>query len=271
MKRLFFILVTFLTLISCATVPITGRQQLSLVSQNTLNEMSLKSYGEFLSQHKVVKDTEQAHMVKRVGKDIQRAVEQYFAENNLSAHLKGYKWEFNLVDENTVNAWCMPGGKVVIYTGILPVTKDEPGLAVVMGHEIAHAVANHGNERMSQGLLINMGGMALSTALSKSPQQTQNLFSSMYGIGSQVGLMLPHSRLQESEADHLGIIFTAMAGYDPHSALEFWTRMARLKEDSGSTPPQFLSTHPSDTTRINKLKELIPEAMEYYRKQEKDK
>ena len=264
MKRLFFTLFIFLALISCATVPITGRQQLSLVSQNSLNAMSFKSYGEFLSQHKVIKDTEQAHMVERVGKDIQRAVEKYFAENNLSASLKGYEWEFNLVDENTVNAWCMPGGKVVVYTGILPITKDEPGLAVVMGHEIAHAVANHGNERMSQSLLLNMGGMALATALSKKPQETQNIFSALYGVGSHVGLMLPHSRLQESEADHLGIIFTAMAGYDPYSALEFWTRMARLKEDSGSTPPQFLSTHPSDTTRINKIKELLPEAMKYY-------
>jgi predicted Zn-dependent protease len=137
MKRLFFTLVTFLTLISCATVPITGRQQLSLVSQDSLNAMSFESYDEFLSQHRIIKNTAQAHMVEQVGKNIQRAVEQYFAENNLSAHLKGYEWEFNLVDENTVNAWCMPGGKVVIYTGILPVTKDEPGLAVVMGHEIA--------------------------------------------------------------------------------------------------------------------------------------
>ena len=265
-KCLLFMLYAFFLLISCSTVPITGRQQLNLVSSHELNAVSFKSYNDFLSQHKVIGSTEQAQIVKRVGRRIQTAVEQYFAENNSSARLEGYEWEFNLVDDATINAWCMPGGKVVVYTGILPIVKDEPGLAVVMGHEIAHAVANHGNERMSQSLLLNMGGVALVTALSAKPQETKNLFLTIYGLGSQVGLVLPYSRVQESEADHLGLIFMAMAGYDPNNALEFMQRMENSAK--GSATPQFLSTHPSDQTRIDNIKKLIPEAMKYYRKQQ---
>jgi predicted Zn-dependent protease len=265
MKRKFIFLFCLLFfLVSCATVPVTGRRQLSLISTNEINSMSFKAYGDFLSKHRVINDTKQAQIVKRVGLRIQGSVEQYFAEQNLSEHLKGYNWEFNLVDESTVNAWCMPGGKVVIYTGILPVTKDETGLAVVMGHEIAHALANHGKERMSQGLIVQFGGIALSQALKNKPQKTQNLFLGAYGLGSQVGVLLPYSRLHESEADHLGLIFMAMAGYDPREAVDFWKRMADLKE--GQSPPGFLSTHPSDEARINNLKELLPEALKYYRK-----
>jgi len=199
-----------------------------------------------------------------VGKRIQRGVENYCAAQKLSSRLEGYQWEFNLIEDATVNAWCMPGGKVVVYTGILPITKDDAGLATVIGHEVAHAVANHGNERMSQSLLVNMGGITLATALSTQPLATQNLFSGLYGIGSQVGLMLPYSRLHESEADHLGLIFMAMAGYDPNSAIAF---MERLKaSDKTASPPPFLSTHPADATRINAMKQVIPEALQYYRK-----
>ncbi len=251
-----------LVCIACQTVPVTGRRQLQLVSNQELNTMSFKSYNEFLSQHKVVNDSAEAQMVKSVGLRIQVAVEKYFADKNVSSHLGGYAWEFNLVDDDTVNAWCMPGGKVVVYTGILPITENETGLAVVMGHEIAHAVANHGNERMSQGLVLQMGGAALATALKNRPQQTQNLFLSAYGLGSQVGVLLPYSRMHESEADRLGLIFMAMAGYDPHAAVEFWQRMADQKK--GAAVPEMLSTHPSDTTRIDNLKQLIPEAMSYY-------
>jgi predicted Zn-dependent protease len=251
-------------LLACSTVPITGRQQLSLVSSGTLNSMSFQQYREFLSRHKVVKGTADAAMVGKVGRRIQEAVEGYCRAHNLSSRLEGYQWEFNLIDDPEVNAWCMPGGKVVVYTGILPVTRDEAGLATVIGHEVAHAVANHGNERMSQGLLINMGGITLGTALSTQPVATQKLFSALYGVGSQVGLMLPYSRLQESEADRLGLIFMAMAGYDPNSAIPF---MERLKAaDKNASPPQFLSTHPADSTRINAMRQVIPEAMRYYTK-----
>jgi predicted Zn-dependent protease len=202
-------------------------------------------------------------MVKRVGRRIQGAVEKYMTDNNFRHQLEGYQWEFNLVESKEVNAWCMPGGKVVVYTGILPVAKDENGLAVVMGHEIAHAVAKHGNERMSQGLLTELGGVALSVALRDKPQQTQRLFMNAFGVGAQVGVLLPFSRTHESEADHLGLIFMAMAGYDPHGAVTFWERMA---QQGGSKPPEFLSTHPSDQTRINKIKAELPEALKYYQK-----
>ena len=266
MKKSSLLLLSFVfLLLSCSTVPITGRQQLSLVSSGTLNSMSFQQYREFISQHKVIKGTSEAALVGKVGRRIQGAVENYCRANNLSSRLEGYQWEFNLIDDAEINAWCMPGGKVVVYTGILPVTRDEAGLATVIGHEVAHAVANHGNERMSQSLLLNMGGITLGTALSTQPVATQKLFSALYGVGSQVGLMLPYSRLQESEADHLGLIFMAMAGYDPNSAIPF---MERLKaSDKNASAPQFLSTHPADSARINAMRQVIPEAMQYYKKQ----
>jgi predicted Zn-dependent protease len=201
-------------------------------------------------------------MVQRVGRRIQGAVERYFAEHSMSDQLKGYAWEFNLVESKEVNAWCMPGGKVVVYSGILPIAGDEAGLAVVMAHEIAHAIAKHGNERMSQGLLTELGGIALSTALESYPEQTRALWMTAFGVGAQVGVLLPYSRLHESEADRLGLIFMAMAGYDPNEAPRFWGRMSA--EKGGAAPPEFLSTHPSDKTRIEKIKEEIPEAMKYY-------
>jgi len=254
--------VLFLFLVSCSTVPITGRTQLDLISSSTMLAMSFQEYNEFLKSHKLSANQEQTQMVKGVGGRIQRAVEQYFAQNQLSHELDGYGWEFNLVESEEVNAWCMSGGKVVVYTGILAITRDEAGLATVMGHEIAHAVAKHGNERMSQGLLTQMGGAALSVALAQKPQQTRELWMSAFGLGAEVGLLLPYSRLQEEEADHLGLIFMAMAGYDPNRAVDFWQRMSEKK--GGKSPPEFLSTHPSDETRIRKIKALVPEAMQYY-------
>jgi len=224
--------------------------------------MSFQEYGEFLRTNQLSRNRRQVQMVKSVGGRIQGAVEQYFWENNMSHELQGYRWEFNLVESEDVNAWCMPGGKVVVYTGILPITQDETGLAVVMGHEIAHAVARHGNERMSQGLLFELGGMALSEALSKEPRRTQELWMTAFGLGSQIGVILPYSRRHESEADYMGLIFMAMAGYDPRAAVSFWERMAQ--ESGGFAPPEFLSTHPSDQTRIRQLEALIPEAMQYY-------
>lgn len=263
-KLVVFLLCIAILLIACQTVPVTGRRQLGLIPAGTINAMSADNYNDFVAKHKVIKGTAQTHMVQRIGKRIQKGVEHYFAEQNMSERLNGYEWEFNLVEDETVNAWCMPGGKVVVYTGILPVAKNEAGLAVVMGHEIAHAVAGHGNERLSQGLLVQMGGMALSTALAEKPRETQNLFMAAFGLGAQVGILLPYSRLHESEADHLGLIFMAIAGYDPHNGVDFWERMASSKKDAA--PPQFLSTHPSDATRINNIKALIPEAMAYYRR-----
>jgi predicted Zn-dependent protease len=265
MKKQFVCLLSILLLFfSCQTVPITGRQQLSLVSSENILSMSFQSYSEFLSKHTVITDNEDARMVKRAGQRIQNAVEQYFSDHNMRDRLEGYKWEFNLVADKSVNAWCMPGGKVAVYTGILPVAKDETGIAVVMGHEISHAVAKHGDERMSQGLITQMGGMLLADALSQKPKETADLFMGAYGIGTQVGVLLPYSRVQESEADRLGLIFMAMAGYDPREAVDFWQRMSNAKE--GASPPEFLSTHPADATRIKTIKQLIPEAMTYYRR-----
>lgn len=259
---LILFLLVFLVLPSCSTVPLTGRRQLNVLPGSTVLSMSFQQYDEFLKANKLSTNEEQTKTVKTVGRRIQGAVEQYFARENLSDELRGYEWEFNLVESPEVNAWCMPGGKVVVYTGLLPVAKDDAGLAVVVGHEIAHAVAKHGNERMSQGLITQMGGMALSKAMEEKPKETRELWLTAFGVGAQLGVMLPYSRLHENEADHLGLVFMAMAGYDPHKAVDFWERMARQK--GGEAPPEFLSTHPSDETRIRNMKELIPEAMQYY-------
>jgi predicted Zn-dependent protease len=250
-------------LVSCSTVPVTGRSQLSLIPGSTMLSMSAQQYGEFLKTNPPSKDQNGTQLINKVGKRIQTAVEQYFAQQKMSEQLEGYKWEYNLVDSKDVNAWCMPGGKVVVYTGILPVTKDENGLAVVLGHEISHAIAEHGNERMSQELVTQLGGMALLEALKKKPQETQQLWMTVFGVGAQLGALLPYSRLHENEADHLGLIFMAMAGYDPNTSVQFWQRMAAMK--SGQAPPEFLSTHPSDQTRIENIKKEIPEAMKYYK------
>jgi predicted Zn-dependent protease len=266
MKRCVLLLIPLpLLILSCQTVPITGREQLSFVPASQILPMSFNEYKDFLSKHTVVEQGEQAALVKRVGTRIEHAVEQYFSEHNLSSRLEGYKWEYHLVEDKQVNAWCMPGGKVVVYTGILPLTKDENGLAVVLGHEIAHAVANHGGERMSQALLVQMGGLTLDAALSQSPNQTNDLFLAAYGVGAQVGVLLPYSRVQESEADHLGLIFMSMAGYDPHGAVAFWERM--MAAQKGKTTPEFLSDHPADARRVEDIQKLLPEALTYYHKQ----
>ncbi len=261
---LLLIFVSFVA-VSCQTVPITGREQISFVPTSQILPMSFDQYSDFLSKHKVVDQGGQAEMVKRVGTRIEDAVERYFSQHGLSSRLAGYRWEYHLVEDKQVNAWCMPGGKVVVYTGILPLTQDENGLAVVLGHEIAHAVANHGGERMSQALLVEMGGVTLDAALSQKPKQTNDLFLAAYGLGAQVGVLLPYSRVQESEADHLGLIFMAMAGYDPHGAVAFWERM--IASQHGKTPPELLSDHPADARRVEAIKGLLPEAMTYYQPQ----
>lgn len=252
-----------LALGACATVPITGRRQLSLVSSSSMLTMSAQQYEEFLQANPPSRDRAATAMVGRVGRNIARAVEKYMTHKGMSDRLKGYKWEFNLVENKAANAWCMPGGKVVVYTGILPHTLDERGLAVVMGHEIAHAVADHGAERLSQGMLAQLGGLALSEAMKQRPQQTKQLWMTAYGVGAQFGALLPFSRLQESEADELGLIFMALAGYDPQVAVEFWQRMSQGK---GGAPPELLSTHPSDETRIRDIQSKLPEARTYLKK-----
>ena len=250
-------------LISCSKVPITGRKQVSLLPESKLIDMSLTSYNSFLSENKVASNTQSnSKMVKTVGSKIAQAVEKYMKESGQSKRIRNYNWEFNLVNDNTVNAWCMPGGKVVVYTGLLPVTKNETGLAVVMGHEIAHAIARHGNERMSQQILVQLGGVGLSVALSQKPTQTQDIFLQSYGAGSALGI-LGYSRKHESEADKMGLVFMAMAGYNPEEAVGFWERMA---SSGGAKPPQLVSTHPSDEKRISDIREFMPTAMSYYNK-----
>jgi predicted Zn-dependent protease len=263
-KPLIIIAIVFLFNQACTVVPLTGRKQLNLMPESEMISMSLTSYSDFMKGNPVSTDQRNSEMVRKVGTDISNAVIKYFTDNNLASRLSGYQWEFNLVkNDSTPNAWCMPGGKVVVYSGILPYTVDQNGLAVVLSHEIAHAVARHGNERMSQELLTQFGSVALSEALKQKPAETQGIFNSAYGLGAQFGLLLPFSREHELEADKLGLIFMAMAGYDPQTAIPFWERM---NSKSGAKPPEFMSTHPSDATRINKIKEALPGAMVYYKK-----
>jgi len=264
LKSKLLVLCGLLLLLSgCTEVAITGRKQFNLVPDSTMNSMGFQAYSEFLTQSKLSKDVSKTQMVKRVGSGIQKAVEQYCAQNNLSDSLQGYQWEVNLIEDDQINAWAMPGGKMVVYTGLLKVTQSEAGLATVIGHEIAHVFAKHGAERMTQGLLVDLGGMALSEALANRPAQTKNLFMKSYGVGTQVGALLPYKRVHESEADHLGLIFMAMAGYNPNEAVNFWQRMSVAKQ--GSQTLEILSTHPADSTRIRNIQNLIPKAMQYYR------
>jgi predicted Zn-dependent protease len=263
--KLTLLTLLFLTVLyACYKVPITGRRQLSLVSEKEMQAVSFKEYNSFLSQSNVVRYSPDAEMVKRVGQKISTAVTNYLYSKGQERLLDGYAWEFNLVDDQQVNAWCMPGGKVVVYTGIIPIVKDENGLAVVMGHEIAHAIARHGNERMSQGLVQQLGGIALAVALSDKPAETQQIFMGAYGAGTTVGFMLPFSRTHESEADIMGIDFMAMADYDPNHAVTFWQRMADASKGQAK-PDEFLSTHPSDDARIANIKKHLPEALRYYK------
>jgi predicted Zn-dependent protease len=263
LKNAFILMLFSLIIYACATVPVTGRKQLSMVSNAEIIPMAAQQYKQVLDTSRLSNNAEQTALVKKVGVRIQHAVEQYMSQHNLSSELEGFNWEFNLIDDpKTVNAWCMPGGKVAFYTGIMPICKDENGVAVVMGHEVAHAIANHGRERMSQGLLAQLGMSSLSTALGQNPTMTQQIFMQAVGVGAQVG-MLKFSRTDESEADHIGLIFMAIAGYDPNNAVSFWQRMEEMS--GGAQPPEFLSTHPAHATRVNDLKKEVPEAMKYYK------
>jgi predicted Zn-dependent protease len=254
---------TLLLLLACATVPLTERKSLRLIPDSELLSLSFQQYSDVLRKSRLSNDPMKVQMVKRVGEKIARSCEEFLRESKLESDIKNYKWEFNLIeDDKVVNAWCMPGGKVAFYTGILPLTQDETGLAVVTGHEVAHAMAKHGNERMSQALLVQLGGVGLSAALANHPNQTQQIFLGVYGVTANVGLMLPYSRLHESEADRIGLILMAKAGYNPREAIPFWQRM---NQKGGSKPPEFLSTHPAPETRIKDIQTHIPEAMKYYK------
>jgi predicted Zn-dependent protease len=267
-KKTYFVLILSTLLImlvaACSQVAITGRKQLNLIPAPLINSMSFSNYSQFLSENKLSSDVQRSQMVKRVGQRIQRSVEKYCAQNGMSDILRGYQWDFNLIEDDQVNAWAMPGGKVVVYTGLLKVARDETGLAVVMGHEIAHAVAKHGGERMTQGLLVELGAQSLAAALEEKPAETQELFMKSYGLGTEIGVLLPYSRVHEKEADHMGLIFMAMAGYNPTEAVSFWQRMAEAGKDKGYVP-EILSTHPADSTRIRNIQNLLPEAMKYYK------
>ena len=259
----FFVAASFI--VACSTNPLTKKSQLTLLPESELQAMGTQQYQQFLSTNRVISasNNRDAEMVRRVGQRITKAVEEYYAQNGITDKLNGVNWEYNLVDDKAVNAWCMPGGKIVVYTGLLPVSQNEAALAVVIGHEVSHALLQHGNQRMSQGLLQQLGGVALSVAVANKPAETQNMFLAAYGAGTTVGVMLPFSRKQELEADRFGLIWTAMAGYNPQEAIALWERMEKASQ--GQSPPEFLSTHPSEGRRIDQLQQFMPEAMKYYK------
>ncbi len=264
MKKVFILLFSVSLIAACSRNAITGRKQLGLFSEASLQQMAVTEYRSFLSQNQVVSEntSKDAEMVRRVGSRIATAITEYYRGKGLAAELDGYKWEFNLVNDKAVNAWCMPGGKVVVYTGLLPYTQNEAGLAIVLGHEITHAVAHHGNERMSQGAIAQ--GLEIVGNIATSGNSKYNsLFNNIFAPAAQVGVLLPNGRNQELEADRLGLNFAAMAGYNPREAIPFWQRMAAAS--GNQKPPEFLSTHPADEKRIAQLEKHMPEALSYYK------
>ncbi len=251
-------IITVGLLFSCATNPLTGKKSLNFVSNSELFPSSFQQYGAFLKENKVISGTADAKRVENVGMKIKAAAEKYLNSIGQTEYLKDYRWEYKLVDSKDVNAWCMPGGKIVVYSGILPITKDDAGLATVMGHEVSHALANHGAQRMSAAQLQQIGAVGVSLATGNQSAEKQQMWQQYYGLGSEVGVMLPFSRSHESEADKIGLTLMAIAGYNPDQAIDFWQRMA--SKSGGESAPEFMSTHPSDATRIANLKALIPEA-----------
>lgn len=256
------LLMGMVALEACSKVPITGRRQLNLVNEGEIMAMANGEYGKFLQENTPMPaGNDDVGRVRTIGNRLAQAATTFLNDNGAADRIAGFEWEFNVVNDPTVNAWCMPGGKVVVYTGILPVAETDAGLAVVMGHEIAHAIARHGNERMSQGIAVQGAGMILEVLNSSNPTTASNLLLQSFGIGSQLG-MLAYSRKHETEADKMGLVFMAMAGYDPREAPKFWERMSG---GGGQAPPQILSTHPSDETRVRDLNAYMPEALKYYK------
>ena len=248
--------------LSCSTNPFTGKKTLALVPNSDIFPTAFAQYDQFLTENKVITGTSDANMIKNVGQKIAVAAERWLNANGYQGYLKDYKWEYNLVKDEAVNAWCMPGGKIVFYTGILPIADGEAGIAAIMGHEVSHALANHGQQRMSAGMLQQLGSVAGNVAIKD--QQTLNIFNQAYGVGSQVGVMLPFSRSHESQADEIGLYLMAIAGYDPIEAANLWRRMSA--KSGGQAPPEFLSTHPSNETRIREIEALVPRAKEEAKK-----
>lgn len=262
MSLLSILLVITLLASGCATVPLTHRTQVKLVPTQELVTSSFQSYDTLIKESQLSTNRSEVAMLNTVGQRLSTATEDLLRELGREDELKYFDWEYNLIkDDSMVNAFCMPGGKIVVYTGILPIARSEAGLAVIVGHEIAHAIANHGNERVSQMLITELGAQTLSRAIANNPAQTQQLIFIAYGLGSQLGYILPYSRLHEKEADRIGLILMAKAGYNPKEAIDFWQRM---EQAGGANVPEFLSTHPASDTRIELMKENLPEAMEYY-------
>jgi predicted Zn-dependent protease len=247
-----------LVVISCAKNPFTNKSTMAFVPNSQIFPMAFQQYDQFLTENKVVKGTTDAKRIETIGMKIKTASERYLAANGNAGYLKDYQWEYNLVEDSAVNAWCMPGGKIVFYTGILPICKDDAGIAAVMGHEVAHALANHGQQRMSAGLLQQVGQVGAAISVGNKSAETQALVMQAYGVSSQLGGMLPFSRSHESEADMIGLTLMAIAGYEPMNAVYVWERMSA--NSNGSAPPEFLSTHPSNQTRIRELTALVPAA-----------
>lgn len=248
----------FALVFSCAKNPFTGERTMAFVPNSQIFPSAFQQYNQFLSENKVIKGTSEAKKIETIGMKIKTAAERWLTANGKSDYLDGYKWEYNLVESKELNAWCMPGGKIVFYTGILPVCKDDAGIAAVMGHEVAHALANHGQQRMSAGLLQQLGAVGAQVAVGNKSAETQQLVMQAYGVGSQVGGMLPFSRSHESEADMIGLTLMAIAGYNPINAVYLWERMSA--QATGSAPPEILSTHPSNDSRIRELTNLVPQA-----------
>lgn len=243
---------------ACSKNPFTGKSDLNFVSNDQIFPAAFQQYDAFLKENKVIKGTADANRVVTVGQKIKAAAEKYLSAKGYQGYLADYKWEYNLVESKEVNAWCMPGGKIVVYSGILPITKDEAGLATVMGHEVAHALLNHGAQRMSAAQLQQLGAVGVGVASSGQSAEMQEILMQAYGVGSEVGGMLPFSRKHETEADEVGLTLMAIAGYNPDKAVEFWQRMEA--NSGGGAPPEFLSTHPAGSTRIAHIKEIIPNA-----------
>ncbi|MDE3741249.1 M48 family metallopeptidase [Maribacter polysaccharolyticus] len=262
MKKTLLILAVFMGVAACKVNPFTGKKVLNFYPNSQIFPTSFAQYDQFLTENKVVENTSEARMITKVGQRISTAAERWLSSNGYAGYLSDYKWEYNLVDDETVNAWCMPGGKIVFYTGILPITQTERGIAVVMGHEVAHALADHGAQRMSAGTLQQLGAVAGNVVIQD--EQKRNVFNQAYGIGSSVGVMLPFSRSHETEADRIGLQIMAIAGYDPSEAAELWKRMKA--NSGGQSTPEFLSTHPSNDTRIANLTEWAAAAREEARK-----
>lgn len=256
--KIVLVLLAFAIIYSCATNPFTGKSTLALVPNSEILPSAFQQYSTFLSENKVLAGTKEASKVENIGSKIKVAAERWLTANGQAGYLADYRWEYKLVESKEVNAWCMPGGKIVVYSGILPITKDDAGLATVLGHEVSHALANHGQQRMSAGLLQQLGGAGVAIATGGKSAETQQMAMQAYGAASQVGGMLPFSRSHETEADKIGLILMAIAGYNPEKAVEFWSRMSA--NSGGNKPPEFMSTHPADETRIANIKALIPQA-----------